>query len=53
MEMRLIPRYRHNHRSKAPQISISQAEITADLIYPATPRSARERGHSGARRVSR
>ena len=42
--MRLIPRHRHHHRSKAPRISISQAEITADLVYPASPRSARERG---------
>jgi hypothetical protein len=42
--MRLIPRHRHHHRSKAPRISISQAEITADLIYPASPRAARERG---------
>ena len=32
--MRLIPRHRH-HRSKAPRIAISQAEITADLHYPA------------------
>jgi len=42
--MRLIPRHRHHPRSKAPRISISQAEITADLIYPASPRAARERG---------
>jgi len=32
--MRLIPRHRHVHRSKAPRIEISQAEITADLRYP-------------------
>jgi hypothetical protein len=32
--MRLIPRHRHNRRAKAPQIFISQAEITADLHYP-------------------
>jgi hypothetical protein len=32
--MRLIPRHRHNHRSRAPRIEISQAEITADLHYP-------------------
>jgi len=51
--MRLIPRHRHNHRSKAPRISISQAEITADLVYPASPRSARERGQADARRVGR
>ena len=42
--MRLIPRHRHNHRSKAPRISISQAEITADLIYPASPRASRDGG---------
>lgn len=36
--MRLIPRHRHRHSSKAPQISISQAEITADLQYPAPRR---------------
>jgi len=41
--MKLIPRHRHDHRSKAPRISISQAEITADLLYPASPRSARVR----------
>jgi hypothetical protein len=41
--MRLIPRHRHHPRSKAPRISISQAEITADLLYPAGPRTARER----------
>jgi hypothetical protein len=51
--MRLIPRHRHHHRSKAPRISISQAEITADLVYPASPRSARERGFADARRVGR
>ncbi len=32
--MRLIPRHRQ-HRTKAPRIAISQAEITADLHYPA------------------
>jgi hypothetical protein len=42
--MRLIPRHRQRHRSKAPQISINQAEITADLIYPASPRAAWQRG---------
>jgi hypothetical protein len=41
--MRLISRHRHHQRSKAPQISISQAEITADLIYPASPQVARQR----------
>ena len=32
--------------AKTPRISISQAEITADLIYPASLRPARERGHA-------
>lgn len=37
--MRLISRHRHNrHRDKAPRIAISQAEITADLHYPVSPR---------------
>jgi hypothetical protein len=41
--MRLINRHRHNHRGKAPRIAISQAEITADLTYPASRRApARE-----------
>ncbi|HET8639269.1 MAG TPA: hypothetical protein VFL89_03375 [Solirubrobacterales bacterium] len=40
--MRLIPRHRHRHQqTKAPRISFSQAEITADLFYPATRRPAR------------
>jgi hypothetical protein len=33
--MRLTTRQRHRNRAKAPRISISQEEITADLIYPA------------------
>ncbi len=39
--MRLISRHKHRHASKAPRISISQDEITADLQYPA-PRSRGE-----------
>ncbi|HEY1286426.1 MAG TPA: hypothetical protein VGF04_10080 [Solirubrobacterales bacterium] len=39
--MRRIHRHRHNHREKAPRILISQEEIQADLMYPATPRSKR------------
>jgi hypothetical protein len=35
-KMRLIPRHRH-HRAKAPRIEISEAEISADLHYPAPP----------------
>ena len=30
-------RQRNQHREKAPRVSISQAEITADLLYPAAP----------------
>jgi hypothetical protein len=41
--MRLIPRHRHHQRAKAPRISISQAEITADLLYPASRGSAQAR----------
>jgi len=50
--MRLVPRHKH-HRSKAPRISISQAEITADLLYPANPRAARQRLAASERRVGR
>jgi hypothetical protein len=51
--MRLIPRHRHNHRPKALRISISEAEITADLIYPANLRALRERVPSAGRRAGR
>ncbi|MFP5389589.1 MAG: hypothetical protein ACLGG5_09875 [Thermoleophilia bacterium] len=51
--MRLIPRHRHHPRSRVPRISISQAEITADLIYPASPRAVRERGAAPGRRAGR
>jgi hypothetical protein len=51
--MRLISRHKHQQRTKAPQISISQAEITADLIYPATPRAARQRLAASGRREGR
>jgi hypothetical protein len=36
--MRLIPRHKNAHRAKAPRISISQEEITADLHYRGGPR---------------
>lgn len=36
--MRLIPRHRQHRRSKSPQIEISEAEISADLHYPAVQR---------------
>jgi hypothetical protein len=35
--MRLIPRHRHHRRPKGPWIAISEAEISADLHYPAAP----------------
>jgi hypothetical protein len=36
--MRLIPRHSQHRRSRSPQIEISEAEISADLHYPAPPR---------------
>ena len=39
--MRLISRNRHHRRSKGPRIAISEAEISADLHYPAAPRQPR------------
>jgi len=38
--MRLIPRHRHK-RPKGPRIAISEAEISADLHYPASTRRPR------------
>jgi hypothetical protein len=43
-QMRLISRHRHHHRAKAPRIAISQAEITADLNYPAGSHPSRQAG---------
>jgi hypothetical protein len=37
--MRLIPRHRHR-RLRSPRIEISEAEISADLHYPASQRRA-------------
>jgi hypothetical protein len=37
--MRLIPRHRHHRQAKAPRITVSQAEIAADLHYPAGRRA--------------
>jgi hypothetical protein len=37
--MRLIPR--NKHRNRKPRIAISEAEISADLHYPAAPRQPR------------
>jgi len=39
--MRLIPRHRHPRRAKGPRIAISEAEISADLHYPASARRPR------------
>jgi hypothetical protein len=36
--MKLIPRHRHQRQAKAPRISINEAEIAADLHYPASRR---------------
>ncbi|HVY96044.1 MAG TPA: hypothetical protein VHA54_03690 [Solirubrobacterales bacterium] len=38
--MRLTSKQR-NQRRRAPRIEISQAEITADLLYPANARTSR------------
>jgi hypothetical protein len=48
--MRLISRNRNHQRAKAPRIAISQAEITADLHYPASRRGGG--GEGAARRPS-
>ncbi|HKO38457.1 MAG TPA: hypothetical protein VJU14_08820 [Solirubrobacterales bacterium] len=39
--MRLISRNKHQRRSKGPRIAISEAEISADLHYPAAARQPR------------
>ena len=46
--MRLIPRQRHDQRQRKPLISITEAEISADLHYPAP---TREQQRSAARRL--
>jgi hypothetical protein len=51
--MRLIPRHRHHQRPQRPRISISQEEITADLLYPGYPRAARGRVGVDVRRSPR
>ncbi|HWT91216.1 MAG TPA: hypothetical protein VN179_08880 [Solirubrobacterales bacterium] len=40
--MRLIGRHRHQHRERKPRIAISEAEISADLHYPARQREPRQ-----------
>jgi hypothetical protein len=47
--MRLIPRHRHHRRPKGPRIAISEAEISADLHYPAS--LPRQRQAADARRL--
>ena len=39
--MRLIPRNRHHHQHRKTRIAITEAEISADLHYPAQPREPR------------
>jgi hypothetical protein len=39
--MRLVPRHRHHRRPKDARIAISEAEISADLHYPASGRRPR------------
>ncbi len=39
--MRLIHKNRHQNRNRRPRIAISEAEISADLHYPAAPRQPR------------
>jgi len=46
--MRLIPRQRHSRRPRGPRIAISEAEISADLHYPAS-RGAARRESAGRR----
>jgi hypothetical protein len=48
--MRLIPRHRNRHRSAAPRVEISQAEITADLHYPLAGSRPVQRAIVAARR---
>ncbi|MFL5899042.1 MAG: hypothetical protein ACJ76D_11385 [Solirubrobacterales bacterium] len=47
--MRLIPRHRHQQRSRRSRISITEAEISADLHYPAAAREPRRT--AGGRRL--
>ncbi len=51
--MRLMHRHRQHHRGKAPRIAISQAEITADLHYPAGGRSSQPAAIEARRGMAR
>jgi len=42
--MRLIHRHRQHRRPKGPRIAISEAEISADLHYPASAQRPRRTG---------
>jgi hypothetical protein len=42
--MRLISRHRHHHHHRKSRISITEAEISADLHYPAARREPRRNG---------
>ena len=48
--MRLIHRHRHNQRRRRSPIAISEAEISADLHYPAL--APEQRRGPAARRAS-
>lgn len=50
--MRLIPRHRHPSRAKWARIAITEAEISADLHYPAPTRHSRD-GAAARRAASR
>jgi hypothetical protein len=50
--MRLIPRHRHDQRDRKSPISITEAEISADLHYPAPAREQR-RSADGRRSQAR
>jgi hypothetical protein len=47
--MRLIPRHRHQQRRRKSPITITEAEISADLHYPASGREPRRT--ADARRI--
>ena len=48
--MRLLYRNRHQRPRRTPVIAITQAEITADLHYPASRRARQVEGADGVRR---
>jgi hypothetical protein len=48
--MRLSHRHRNRQQARTPRVAISQAEITADLLYPAVPRREPLRAAAGRER---